>query len=294
MGREVKRVALDFEWPLNKPYEGFINPHYTAVRCEHCDATGYSPRAHHLYQMWYGYVPFDPEGDKDSPSFLYTDQVIQDRAAWNVKSSPEYYGTGATAVDREAMRLADLFNSSWSHHLDQQDVQALIDGGRLWDFTRTFVPGEGWKDNPDATVPTARQVNEWSLSGMGHDSINQWIATKAVCDREGVSATCSHCDGQGSVWPSEEDELRYDQWERSEPPAGEGYQIWETVSEGSPISPMFADPHELAEHMSHTRWGADSGTSAEQWFKFIVGPGWAPSMIMDSSGRIIDGVNTVD
>ena len=33
MGRELKRVPLDFDWPLNKPWEGFVNPHYTAVEC---------------------------------------------------------------------------------------------------------------------------------------------------------------------------------------------------------------------------------------------------------------------
>ena len=33
MGREVKRVALDFNWPLHKVWEGFQNPLDT-IRCE--------------------------------------------------------------------------------------------------------------------------------------------------------------------------------------------------------------------------------------------------------------------
>lgn len=28
MGRQVRRVPLDFDWPLNKPWDGFVNPHY--------------------------------------------------------------------------------------------------------------------------------------------------------------------------------------------------------------------------------------------------------------------------
>lgn len=32
-----------------------------------------------------------------------------------------------------------------------------------------------------------------------------------------------------------------------EPPTGDGYQLWETTSEGSPISPIFTTIEELAE-----------------------------------------------
>lgn len=32
-----------------------------------------------------------------------------------------------------------------------------------------------------------------------------------------------------------------------DPPDGEGFQLWETTSEGSPISPVFTTPEELAE-----------------------------------------------
>jgi hypothetical protein len=35
MGREVRRVPLDFEWPLNKVWEGFLNDHY--VECPDCE-----------------------------------------------------------------------------------------------------------------------------------------------------------------------------------------------------------------------------------------------------------------
>ena len=69
-------------------------------------------------------------------------------------------------------------------------------------------------------------------------------------------------------------------WKPTEPPAGDGYQIWETVSEGSPISPVFATPEELARHMAGTKWGADDGTPYEAWLKFILGPGWAPTGVM--------------
>lgn len=38
MGRELRRVPLDFSWPLDKVWEGYLNPHY--VECAACDGTG--------------------------------------------------------------------------------------------------------------------------------------------------------------------------------------------------------------------------------------------------------------
>lgn len=112
---------------------------------------------------------------------------------------------------------------------------------------------------------------------------------QAECGRLGEPATCPHCDGEGAIWPSEEDRELYESWKRIEPPAGEGYQIWETVSEGSPISPVFSTPGDLARHMAGTTWGADKGTSCATWLKFIEGPGWAPSMVSTEKG-LVSGV----
>ena len=46
---------------------------------------------------------------------------------------------------------------------------------------------------------TAEQVNEWSLRGFGHDSINASIVIRARCEREGVPDECSRCHGHGSI-----------------------------------------------------------------------------------------------
>jgi hypothetical protein len=79
-----------------------------------------------------------------------------------------------------------------------------------------------------------------------------------------------------------------------DPPLGEGFQMWETVSEGSPISPVFKTPEELA------KWLADNGASAfgsetatyEQWLKMITGPGWSPSAMV-VGGVMMSGVQGV-
>jgi len=71
-----------------------------------------------------------------------------------------------------------------------------------------------------------------------------------------------------------------------DPPSGTGYQLWETISEGSPISPVFETPEELAQwlYINNVSSFGDQTCTYEQWLSFIKGIGWAPSMIIDSSG----------
>lgn len=292
MGRELKRVALDFEWPLSKVWQGFINPLYTATKCETCGGDGYSPEARRLGDLWYGHIPFKPE-DRGSIPFVPSDACIRAEAERHVANSPEFYGTGERAIDREAQRLCHHFNGQWAHHLNGGDVAALVESGRLMDFTHTWTASVGWKPKyPPIAPPTPREVGEWSLSGFGLCGMGQYCCVKAECKRLGVLHLCQSCDGEGCHWPSPEAEVAYEAWKKIEPPTGSGYQIWETVSEGSPISPVFATQHELAEHMAGTQWGADKGTSFETWLAFIEGPGWAPSMIGTSQG-IVTGVEGI-
>ena len=61
MGREVKRVALDFDWPLETIWQGYLNRWHThKSSCGSCAGSGYSPTAKRFHEEWYGYTPFDP------------------------------------------------------------------------------------------------------------------------------------------------------------------------------------------------------------------------------------------
>lgn len=287
MGREVRRVPLDFEWPTSKVWEGFLNPLHVAKKCAACDGSGYSPEAKHLRDLWYGHAPFKPE-DRGSVPFTPEHKAIRTLAERNHKSAPHL----CPSIQGEAERLCCHYNGGWNHHLNADDVAALIEAGRLYDFTHTWTQKDRWQPKIPAVIPTPQQVNDWSIGGVGHDSINNWVCIKAECKRLGVSDTCSICTGEGEIWPSEKAKQAYEDWQQTPPPKGDGYQIWETVSEGSPISPVFSTPEALARHMAKTRYGADTGTSYETWLKFILGPGWAPSMVMQN-GRMESGVSAV-
>lgn len=282
MGREVKRVALDFNWPLSAVWGGYINPYYKqCINCPDCDGSGSSLQARALADQWYGKAPFSPESRGSKP-FLPTDEHVMAFARRNVERDPEYYCGSKRAVAREAQRLADYWNRMWMHHLNDADVAALVKAGRLYDFTHTWTD-DGWKRKNPPYVPTAAEVNVWSCAGIGHDSINQWVCVRAECERRGYETTCSRCKGEGSIWPAEDIKAAADNWQRTEPPAGEGWQVWETVSEGSPITPVFPTREALIDYLVEggDRWDRKRGSggwsreNAEQF----VSDAWAPSLI---------------
>jgi len=230
MGRQVKRVPIDFKYPMNQVWVGYISP-YKGVDCKACDGSGESPEYKQISDDWYGF---------DSPE------------------------------------------KRWCHNITDDEAKALFDAGRLkGDFSE---------------CPTGSQVNAWAKDRfMGHDAINKWICVKQRAERLGITeAECSYCKGCGVVFFSEEIEKLIEEFEGREPPIGEAYQLWETTSEGSPISPVFEKPEDLAQWLydnkassfgSHTQ-------SYEQWLKFITGAGWAMSAVM-VNGELKSGVDAL-
>lgn len=85
------------------------------------------------------------------------------------------------------------------------------------------------------------------MSFFGHDGIDRWTATKKVQEAASLPedwGVCRTCGGD-AIDPAVKE--AYKAWEPVNPPSGEGWQIWETVSEGSPITPVFATAEELAD-----------------------------------------------
>jgi len=280
MGRQVRRVPVDFDWPLNKVWECFLQPaKFDETKCPDCEHGG-SPRAEYLHKLWYGYVPFAPEST-GSTRLTAATPAVRAFAERNVTNSPEFYGAGELSIVTEASRLARIWNGMWCHHLAQEDVDALIAAERLHEFTHAWSRENGWqKIDPPPTV-TAAQVNTWSLrAGLGHDSINAWTVIGAACDREGVPHQCATCDGHGTLETYEGQRAEAEAWEPTEPPSGDAWQLWETVSEGSPISPVFPERDGLVAWLMSPAysWGISTPLTREQAEAF-VGAGWAPTMI---------------
>lgn len=160
MGRKLMRVPLDFNWPLDKVWKGYLNPFYK--KCPDCE-NGYTKAA----------------------------EVLRYSLA-------------------KLMWLREVKTSS--------ELRELTSG------------------------LAGRQP-----SIIGHDSCDLWSATKKVIQAAGLDPTvwgiCTTCKGE-AIDPSLLE--KYNSWGPTEPPKGEGYQLWETTTEGSPQSPVFKSLEELA------------------------------------------------
>ncbi len=107
---------------------------------------------------------------------------------------------------------------------------------------------------------------------------------------------CATCEGEHSVQPivepptlSHDHVFTYGEEEY-------GWQMWQTVSEGGPISIVCDSPEELAhwlEDNNASSFGYDTSTY-EQWLKMIKGPGWSISGVYTPEKGIQSGVNAIE
>lgn len=247
MVRVLKRVPLDFSWPIKKLWSGYINPHQIH-ECDECEGLGWSKEYNELSDKWYS----------------------NDNYKW--KPNPF----------REGARYNSI---AWNNNLEQEDVDALIEADRLFDFTRVPINEEqkeivrkkvadgenSWLPFNNGYRPTAQEVNEWNLKSFGHDSINRSIVIKARLAKEGKSHLCSKCDGTGENWQHPKAKENYENWVDYEPPTGDGYQLWTTTTEGSPMTPVFDSLEKLCEYCENENvslFGYETATK-EKWFEML-------------------------
>lgn len=101
---------------------------------------------------------------------------------------------------------------------------------------------------------------------FGHDAIDRWHATKTIIKAAGLPedwGTCPVCKGH-AIHP--DDIEASEAWEPTEPPEGPGWQLWETTTEGSPQTPVFAFAADLAAFCEvHATPFADMQWTAAEW-----------------------------
>jgi len=264
MGRTLKRVPLDFDWPAKKTWEGYLNPFYKYVsECRDCNRTGYGPDALFLHNTWYAHLAVP---------------LFDNWVGYNIIAVPPrerlktmgWRDDVCNAIDR-ARKFGFKTLTHWSDKLEEADIKALVDDGRLMDFTHTWAPEKKWQKKEPAYTPTPDEVNAVSNHGIGHDAINASTCIKARCRRYGVKDyLCPVCKGEGEIWSAPKWKKEADRWTPTEPPKGKGYQLWQTTSEGSPISPVFKTLDELCV------WAAENATTfasekatKDQWMAML-------------------------
>jgi hypothetical protein len=115
-----------------------------------------------------------------------------------------------------------------------------------------------------------------------------WYLQKAIFAAAGVNpetwGRCPVCKGQATDPAVKE---AYDAWEPTPPPEGPGWQLWETVSEGSPISPVFPTEEAFIQYLI----GRGSTRSVAQSF---VKVGWVPSGAAAPGHGMLTGIEIAE
>lgn len=246
MGREIRRVPMDFDFPLNKTWTGFLHPEElhgdTCLKCY-----GKGTTAAYQWVMAIG---------------LLLEDVVQDLGAQSQGKAPHPY-------------LRET-----PHH--------PYDLGEYDHETKTYVrQGVGMLRPSEDLLPLMAKLCETSGDRLAEMGYTYRVGTKLI-EAAGFDpmewGKCPDCDGHGDIEKYPGQRADYEAWEPTDPPEGEGWQLWQTVSEGGPISPVFATPEELAEWMSSPEytWGATKSIgqpSYESALAFIK-EGWAPSLVV--------------
>lgn len=115
---------------------------------------------------------------------------------------------------------------------------------------------------------------KWVHGKVWAGYINPYWVDCPFCNGKG----CEQCEDEGQSPYFKE---AYEAWQPIEPPSGEGWQVWENVSEGSPVSPVFATSEDLVQ------WLIKQGHS-EQNARVFVEKGYVFSAVFTSKGYEMD------
>ncbi len=204
-------------WELDD-YNEVVNFYFEINReseeCEVCrGGNGYHPDAQWISESFYKHS--SPFRTKDERS-IQSQRIME---SFGSKFTPPAVGqyTGNFPSESvfnnygpefrkfcEEMRDGDGY---WNDKITQDEVDKLVEEGRLMDYTHTCnkVPGEGWKPISGVVI-TAAEVNaDQNTKGkghksMGHDAINRGILIEQRCKRLGIPNTCENCDGHGYTY----------------------------------------------------------------------------------------------
>ena len=245
MGREVKRVPVDFDWPIDEIWRGYLMPDkYNEAKCLDCD-NGRTPALSWVEAIvWL--LPMLAD-DLRSQSFADTEHQF-------------------TPFGDDRSKIHPYLSSLMNVYTDRRpsaDIAELIEG----------LTGE---------KPTVFGYMGSSASWKIVDKLRQ----AAGLDEQW--GWCKACGGHSTLEKYPGQRAEGEAWTAEEPPTGEGWQLWETVSEGSPISPVFDSPEGLARWMSSDayRWGISTPMQFEAALRFVAGDGWAPSMVLTQDGLV--------
>lgn len=123
---------------------------------------------------------------------------------------------------------------------------------------------------------------KWELHKQWIGYVNPYYTECHLCGGEcDVPAADGKCGRQHGVYDDESCTWQepyfveaYQNWQPIEPPVGAGWQMWETVSDGSPVSPVFSTRAALVEWMKenhYSAWAIQDVENGQTWLPSALG-----------------------
>jgi hypothetical protein len=186
----------------------------------------------------------------------------------------------------------------WTDELAQMEDKKLSEaqaewdeGKRAWDAGENKSRGRRWSEDDvlRAEERKARAATD-PFAGVGTDP--EWLRERVG---QLLWESYEECSGERPpFYRDDEGELVHDsclyQPEEWPPPEERGYVIYQTVGEGSPITPCFATPEELIDWLVEKGTAWDDPMSREAAERFVRGSGWLPSMVRFGDGHLAKGM----
>jgi hypothetical protein len=262
-------VALDFNWPLNKVWKGFINPHYK--ECPESNKTcfgGSTAAGAWLSSISRFLALLGEQAIENKPG--HAEACAKRGCIYPHPYLAEFPQAPTTSVPSAVIQAAfDKFPDDFRSRVHHTQTHAP---------TRLVVPDAGVEK-----LIRGLAKYDGPVGIFAHDM--NYDLYKRLAKMSGMPKgwdSCPVCKGK-NIDPASN--TAYEAWEEEPPPEGPGYQLWETVSEGSPVSPVFPTKEAFIGHL--TRVMGHSREAAENF----CDDGSAPSMVM-AGGKLYEGIDS--
>jgi len=252
VGRELKRVPLNFDWPIDKLWPGYVNNLGGPCPEEGRTCFNGSTAAAKWLEAVSGLIALIGEEAASAP---YAEEMKRRGRIWPHPYLEEWGTAPRTEMSREANKRVQDSGTNWQTRASQFYIERAADPPKLLPLTPELIElVSGLAGSP--------------LESTGGN--NSYRIEEAIRKAAGVAegwGRCPACEGHGD--DPEKREVA-EAWVRTSPPRGEGFQLWTTTSEGAPKSPVFATLDELCTwcETNATTFASFKATAAE-WKKML-------------------------
>jgi len=179
---------------------------------------------------------------------------------------PKCKGDGVTNIYKN-------IEEEWKHEgifsVDLEDVELILKDINLKEDLSIYLKKGEINNSPEKIQDYIfNECNKNTYSKYKFSHFFAEVQTKKL----GCEKFCSLCKGEGKFFHNQTIQDIYNDddnpWKVG-PPEGDYYQLWETISEGSPLTPAFKTVEEVAEYTSKNGCGLSKDLSYDCWLQFL-------------------------